>query len=63
MRYQSCFVIKWKPHYRCFDDSSGEGINTTLLAPEPLDPLQEADVSKPSIMDEKKKKNKDGAHG
>lgn len=58
--------ITWKPHYRCLDDSSSVGINTTSLAPGPLDPLQEADVSKPSIMDEKKTKplnKKDGDHG
>lgn len=62
---QTCLVgegcIKWKRHYRCFNDSSGVGINTTLLAPGPPDPLQEADVSKPSIRDEKKKKTRMGS--
>lgn len=48
------------PHYRCLDHSSGVGVNTAALAPGPPDPLQEADISKTSIMDEK---NKDGEHG
>lgn len=51
---RTCLVgggcIKWKPHYLCYDDSCGVGINTTSLAPRLPDPLQEADVSKPSIM-------------
>lgn len=47
------------PHYRYLDHSC-VGINTATLAPGPPDLLQEADISKSSIMDEK---NKDGEHG
>lgn len=48
------------PDYGCLDHSSAGGINAASLAPGPPDPLQEADISKSSIMDEK---NKDGEHG
>lgn len=43
-----------KPYFLCLDDSSGVGINTAWLAPGERGPLQEADISKLSIMDEKR---------
>ena len=49
-----------KPYYLCLDDSSGSGINTGCLAPGARGPLQEADISKLSIMDERRSVRKDG---
>lgn len=43
-----------KPYYLCLDDSSGAWINTACRAPGAQGPLQEADISKLSIMDEKR---------
>lgn len=43
-----------KPHYLCLDDSSGAGINTGRLAPGAPGPRQEEDLSKRSIMDERR---------
>lgn len=43
-----------KPYYLCLDDSSGTGINTAWPAPGAHGPLQEVDISKVSIMYERR---------